>query len=184
MVAKAPSSTPKADDTDLKVVRPEIINLTLPEIGDVVIRPLGFFAKTELFSLLAGAVNDLFTEGASLTEVLGELDLSEQSIAALKSGSSSPQADRQAEVIARVIVKFALRAPKLLDDLFLIALQTKPEEKKAFLNALHNPEFDDENAFALLNAFVDLNGSAFIDFFGNWRTLLEKTASLRRESQN
>lgn len=175
--AKAPSTT-KAKIKDVELLRPEVINITLPVVGDIFIQKLGFIAKTELFGFLAGAIDDLFQQGSGVLEVIKSFDLSEEAITALQSGETSGTSGDQLNKIAQVIVKVALNAPRLLEDLFLITLQVRPESKATYLAVINSPEFTDELAFKVLNGFMDLNGGSLKDFFEEWKTLIAKAKNL------
>lgn len=163
-----------------EVLRPKVINSHIHGIGDVVIRKLGFHAKTDLFKILAGVVNDLIDAGDDVQTVLSKFDFSPETINALKGGNAQGNQVQQVETVLRLVIKFALQAPSLLDELFLVALQVKPEDRAAYLAAFHEPDFDDATAFGILNAFIDMNGEAFKDFFEGWRGLFEKAAKIRQ----
>lgn len=173
MVAKAPSAS-----ADIEALRPAVEHITLPNLGDQVVRPLGFYSKTQLFTLLAGAVQDLFDSGEDFNKILADLEVDAGTIKHLQDPDPKKNSG-QAESIVRLIVKFALQTPHLLDDLFLIAFQVKPEQRDAYINDLHDPGFTDAIAFKTLNVFIDLNASAIVDFFGEWKMLLTKASKLR-----
>lgn len=194
MEAKAPSfpedtatttdtNTPTPTDSEIhEALRPDVKTFNIPILGEMYVRQLGFYAKTEFIEVLAGVVQDFFTDGVSLQEIMDQLDFSPENIEALKSGfaSDSDKGDKQAELMIRLVVKFALRIPRLLDDIFLIALQVIPEHKGRVLKVLHSEHFTDEHAFGILGAFIDMNGAAFSDFFDGWKTLIEKVINTRQ----
>lgn len=196
-VAEAPTSTPEASqvvpepevpvnppqtlETTQQALRDDAFTVELPQVGEITIRKLGFIAKNDLFALLAREVSAIFEEGGSIGTLLDTLDVSEDTITALRTGGTG--ADKQIEVMSQLFITFALRAPQMLEDLFLLIFQCSPETREAFRSIIKSPDFDDELAFRILNGFIDLNGSAFVDFFVGWRGLLEKAISLRTQNQ-
>lgn len=115
-------------------------------------KPLSFFGKIELFSVLGDAVEKALSEGAAISELL---DVPVGGI----STSSLGDADVFVKSIAR-IVKFA---PDLLENIYCISLNVRKGDREYVKILLE--DIDDDQGMEILNHFIDQNWDAMMDFF-------------------
>lgn len=119
--------------------------------GEIFIqKPLSFFGKIELFSVLANAIEKALSEGAFVSELLGDgLDLANTNLG-------------EADVLVKGIAKIMKYAPETLQEIFAISFRIKRNEKEWFFEVIE--DIDDEQAMRILNQFIDQNWDAIMDF--------------------
>lgn len=163
----------------MSVTEVEVLETSIPtyeeEIGGSVYeqKPLSFFGKIELFSVLANAVEKALAEGAIVSEFLEDLPE-----AANLSGSSFAEAD----VLVKAIAKLMKYAPETLQEIFSIALGVRRNERKVFFSALE--DISDEQAMRILNNFIDQNWDAIMDFFKEQVKPLINNVSQKLQSES
>jgi hypothetical protein len=157
----------------------EIIESSVPDfeedIGGIIYvqRPLSFFGKIELFSVLADAIEKALADGALVSELLDELDAG-----AIGSGNLG-----EADVLVKVIAKVTKYAPETLQEIFAISFKVKRNERTVFFEDLEN--ISDEQAMRILNQFIDQNWDAIMDFFKEQiRPLITKISEKLQPSES
>lgn len=128
-------------------------------------RPLSFFGKLEVFSVLGGAIEKAMSgpDGLTITELfdgpqaLGET-LSEQNFS-------------DADTFVRAIAKLVQYAPDVLSDLYLVILAVPRGERELYRELMERPAdeggLSDEDGFGVLETFVDQNWDMMLDFFNS-----------------
>ena len=126
------------------------------ELGGVTYtqKPLTFFGKVELFSVLAEAIERALSEGITLGEILDDIP---------DSANLSSSNFREADVFVKALAKILRVAPDLLTDIFAISLGVKRNARRDFYEALE--DIEDEQAVRILDHFIDQNWDAVMDFF-------------------
>lgn len=122
-------------------------------------RPLSFFGKMELFSILGTAVEKALSDGGmSLAELLDDVPTSTEA-------DQLSEADQFIKSIAR-LVQFA---PEFLKDLYVISLGVKRDEREYVKSVMELPEHEgglsDDQGIQILETFVDQNWDVLVDFF-------------------
>jgi hypothetical protein len=136
--------------------------------------PLNFFEKNEFLALVARALEDSLAGGADIEAVLTLLGMDEDKLRAiLKGDMQNLEMGYIATSLFNVITRLITTAPRLLEDLYLIALSVPPEQRPAVRE--HLRQIDDDTGFGILEAFVKQNATTIRDFFPRWRALLEST---------
>lgn len=123
-------------------------------------KPLSFFGKMELFSLLGGAVNKALKDGdLSIAEIFDAGDR----------GSITVESVREADTFIIGITKIVEFVPDFLKDLYCIALNVPKGEREYTKMRMEATEDDgglsDDDAIAILDTFVEQNWEAMQDFF-------------------
>lgn len=116
-------------------------------------RPLSFFGKMELFSLLGATLNEAVSKGDfSITEFMQE-----------------NQEIRDSEVFIRIVARLIEFAPDFLKDLYSIALAIPKGEREYVKALMELPEdeggLSDNDGVEILDVFVEQNWDAMTDFF-------------------
>lgn len=173
MAAKAPSSHSKLRNTEIK--KWEIPGYDEPFVQD----PLTFFEKNEFLSLVARALEDGLMGGADLDAILALVSMDQKQLEDLLSGQFKGDLAFLAGSLFNVITRLIGTAPRLLEDLYLIALSV-PVDKREQVRE-HLREIDDDTGFGILEAFVDQNTTTIRDFFPRWRGLLEAMGAKLRQ---
>jgi hypothetical protein len=137
-------------------------------------KPLSFFGKIELFSVLADAIEKAMSEGATIGELLEELPSNTADISAAEVAET--------DVLVRAIAKIVKFAPDILEDVFCISLGVKRNERDMAKEGLR--ELDDEEAMKILNTFIDQNWEAMMDFFGKQVMPLIQNVSGKLQSRS
>lgn len=126
-------------------------------------KPLSFFGKMELFSLLGNAVSEALRSGdVSISDILEarNRDLSRISAKEIK----------EADELVKAIAVLVEHAPEFMKDLYCIALGI-PKSQREYMKEimeLHPDDggLSDEVGFQILDTFIDQNWEALVDFFG------------------
>lgn len=177
MAAKAPSSHSKLRNTEIK--QWEIPGYDEPFVQD----PLTFFEKNEFLALVSRALEDGLMGGADIDALLTLLGMSETQLQELMSGKYSGDLAMLAASLFNVITRLIASAPRLLEDLYLIALSVPVEKREQVREGLRG--IDDDTGFGILEAFVEQNTTTIRDFFPRWRALLgSMVAKLRQEADS
>lgn len=136
-------------------------------------KPLTFFGKIELFSVLADTIEKALSEGASLGELLDELP-----------AASNMNANQLAEtdVLVRALAKIIKYSPDLLKDIYCISLGVKRNERDEVKELMET--MDDEAGVAVLNHFIEQNWDAMMDFFSKQVGPILATVSGKLQSES
>lgn len=113
-------------------------------------KPLSFFGKIELFSILGDAVEKALSDGAVISELLDVPDANSAGIA-------------DADVFVKSVAKIVKYAPELLQDIYCISLDVRKGNREFVKGLLDG--ISDEQGMDILNHFVDQNWDAMTDFF-------------------
>jgi hypothetical protein len=145
-------------------------------------KPLSFFQKLEVFSVLGGALDKAMSGPDGLT--IGQLFDGPSSM-----GSDlSAQNFRDADTFIKAIVKLVQYAPDLLADLYLVILGVPRGERYFVKEMMELPEdqggLSDEDGLGILETFVDQNWDVMVDFFTSKAIpLFQKISNKVQESQ-
>jgi hypothetical protein len=153
MATKAPN---KDTAEALEVLEPEVTERTV-DLGERYVyiqKPLSFFGKIELFSVVGKSVDKALADGASIGDILGDVSNLENPLS-----TSTTEAD----VFIQAIVKIAEHAPELLKDLYLVILAVPRGERERVKELLEN--LDDDEGIGILETFVDQNWEVLTNFF-------------------
>lgn len=137
-------------------------------------KPLTFFGKIELFSVLADAIEKAMSEGATIGELIDELPENTANI------SASDVAET--DVLVRAIAKIVKFAPDILEDVFCISLGVKRNDRELYKEYIR--ELPDDKAMDILNNFIDQNWEAMMDFFGKQVMPLIQNVSGKLQSRS
>ena len=138
-------------------------------------RPLSFFGKIELFSVMAEAMEKALAEGFSLGELLDELPSSASSLNAKEISET--------DVLVKSLANVIKVAPELLEDIFAISFRIKRSQREEFKELIE--EVSDEQALRILNNFINQNWDAIRDFFSKQGALkVVENVSKRLQSES
>lgn len=138
----------------------------LPGFDDPFVQdPLTFFERNELLGLVADTIDQVIREGGDMAGLLSALELDEVSMARLRRGQVTAESLQAANLIG-LVAKLAARAPKLLEDVYLLALSVPPEHRDAVRAALL--QIDDDTGFGIFETFVDQNLETLQTFAVRW----------------
>ena len=161
MAAKAPvKETTEASEVDelIETLAPSEVYYEIGE-GDtkvvLVQKPLTFFGKIEFFSVVGKAVQDILSEGGSLSELLETPDYDPS--VPLASNASD------ADVFVKALSKIVANGPELLKDLYLVILNVPKGQRDHY--ALLLEELTDEQGVQIIDTFVDQNWEVMVSFF-------------------
>lgn len=123
-------------------------------------RPLSYFGKIELISVLGNVLDKALAEGGmSISDLLEDVPVNDP-------GALS-EADQFIKSIAR-IVSFA---PDFLKELYVIALNVPRGDRDYVKSVMELPEdeggLSDDQGIQILETFVDQNWEVLLDFFRN-----------------
>lgn len=150
----------KVDETEILEPNYSTNYVTFGE-GDAEItfvqKPLTFFGKMELFSLLGESVNKAMKEGElSLFDIF---DVPEQ-------GLSMNTSDlKEADLFIKAISIILGYAPDFLKDLYCVALHVPKGEREYVKMLMDDPGISDEVALQIMDIFIEQNWEAIYDFF-------------------
>lgn len=126
-------------------------------------KPLSFFQKLEVFSVLGSALDKAMSGPDGLT-------LSDLFDGPAKAGAELNERNfRDADTFVRAIAKLVQYTPDLLADLYLIVLGVPKGSRPVVKTIMEMPEDDgglsDDQGFQILDTFVDQNWEVMTDFF-------------------
>jgi hypothetical protein len=126
-------------------------------------KPLSFFGKLEVFSVLGAALDKAMSGPDGLT--LGELFDGPASMGK----ELNKQNFRDADTFVKGVAKLVQYAPDLLADLYLIFLSVPRGERGIVKEMMERPAdeggLSDEDGLGILETFVDQNWDVMLDFF-------------------
>jgi hypothetical protein len=115
-------------------------------------KPLSFFGKMELFSVLGGAVDKALNEGLSISDLF---DVPED---------RNAESFQEADLFVKAVLKLVKDAPDLLLNLYNVILAV-PRGQRDYISSRLEADLDDEQGIAILEHFVDQNWDVMKDFF-------------------
>lgn len=146
--------------------RQEAKQWTLPGFPEPFIQdPLTFFERNELLGLVAATLDEVVSKGGDMAGLLSAMELDEVSVARLRRGQISGEALQAANLIG-MLTKLLSQAPRLLEDVYLLALSIPPEHRDGAREALR--QIDDDTGFGIMETFVDQNAETLRTFVGRW----------------
>ena len=121
-------------------------------------RPLSFFGKIELFSILGTAVEGALSGGGvSVADLIDDVP----------TGDASNF--KEADSFVKSIAKLVQYVPDLLKDLYVIALGVPREEREYVKSVMELPEtqggLTDDQGIQILEVFIAQNWDVLLDFF-------------------
>lgn len=126
-------------------------------------RPLNFFQKLEVFSLLGSALNKAMSgpDGITVSDLLEG--------PSTVGGTLNDTNIREADTFIQAIAKLVEYAPELFADLYMVLLSVPRGHRDLVKSLMEGPEeeggLSDEDGFAILDTFVDQNWNVMVDFF-------------------
>jgi hypothetical protein len=170
------TTQPNEDSTEVLVPAAENRTFVLHD-GDQTItlvqKPLSFFQKMEVFSVLGNALDRAMSGPDGLR--IGDLfdGPEELSVSNFSEG----------DTFFKAIFKLVAYAPEILLDLYTVLLGV-PRGSREYIKPVLESELPDEDGIAILNTFIDQNWDVMVDFFTvQIRPLIEKVSSKVQESQ-
>lgn len=124
-------------------------------------KPLSFFGKIELFSVLGNAVEKALTSGTTISDLL-------------ETPEGSVDSFKEADAFVGAIASVAKVAPELISDIFCIALGVKRGEREYIKELLENE--NDEKMLEVERHFIEQNTEAVLDFFAQQMKLVQETS--------
>jgi hypothetical protein len=128
-------------------------------------RPLSFFQKLEVFSVLGRALEQAMSgpDGLNLGELFeGPSPLGE---------SLNSENYRDADTVVKAIAKLAQYAPDLVAEFYCVILGVPRGQRALVTEVMELPEneggLSDEDGFGILDTFIDQNWDVMVDFFNN-----------------
>jgi hypothetical protein len=156
----------------------QVYSVTLAEGTDAEVtlyqKPLSFFGKIELFSVLGAAVEKALSEGTTIAELLDVPDKKPDEI--------SGEALKEADVFIKALARAVQFAPDLFEEIYCIALRV-PRGQRDYIKELLREE-DDEKMMGVANTFVNQNWQAMMDFFSEQISPLIANISERLQSES
>jgi hypothetical protein len=127
-------------------------------------KPLSFFGKMELFSLLGSAVDKALKDGdVSVSDLFDRPQVRDLS-------SISANEVKEADLFVKAVAKLVEFAPDFLKDLYCVILAIPKGEREYAKMLMEAPEdeggLSDDEGIDILNTFIDQNWEAMVDFFG------------------
>lgn len=160
------------EESVIDILEPPSLEYTFvlgPDGGDPLTfsqKPLGFMGKIKLFSVLSKTINKVLAQDVSITELL---DGSVSDSLPL-SGDSGKESD----LFIKTLTKVLEYAPEALEDIFCVILNV-PNGQQEYVKTRLDEDLTDDQAFAVLNTFVDQNWEILHDFFtGKGMNLFKK----------
>jgi len=141
-------------------------------------KPLSFFGKIELFSLLGATLSDALRSGdVTIGEILDRTDIN-----ALNTKTLS-----NTDVFVKAIAKIVEFSPEFLQSLYCIALNVSKGEREYVKELMEMPESEgglsDDDGIGILDTFVEQNWEAMFDFFREkMMPLIQKVSSKAQDS--
>jgi len=123
-------------------------------------RPLSFFGKIELFSILGDAVEKALAGGTTVSDLLETPE------------GASADSFKEADAFVKAVAKVAQVAPELFGDIFCISLGVKKGDREYVKELLE--EVDDEQGSEILAHFFEQNIEAIMDFFARQMNLVQE----------
>ena len=160
------------DPTEIIIPSQSDLTITLGEGEETLYltaRPLSFFGKMEFFSVMGRAIEQAFSGGSGLNDLLDVPDVN----------SKTPlSADNfvEAETFVKAVANLVQYAPDMLLDLYCVIFQV-PRGQREYVKARLERELDDDQAFAVMNHFVDNEWDVMVSFFSQRILPLFKKAS-------
>jgi hypothetical protein len=99
-------------------------------------KPLSFFGKMELFSVLGGAVDKALSEGLSISDLF---DVPED---------RNAEAFQEADLFVKAVLKLVKDAPDLLLNLYNVILAV-PRGQRDYISSRLEADLDDEQGVAI-----------------------------------
>lgn len=178
-------SNENTETTEDEVLVPSVANrvVTFGTDGNEVSyvqKPLSFFGKIEVFSVLGSALDKAMSgpDGLTLNDVFeGPTE-----------GGISAQRFRDADTFVKGVAKLVQYAPDLLEDLYTIFLGVPRGERELVKFVMVRPAdeggLSDEDGLGILDTFVDQNWDVMLDFFtSRVMPLVNKVSTKVQESQ-
>jgi hypothetical protein len=161
MAATQRGATPKKPVRQTEARSWQIPGFDEPFVQD----PLSFFERNELLGMIAGALDQVAKNAGDMAGLLSSLDLDEVSMARLKRGQVSSESLQAANIIG-LVTRLATQVPRLLEDIYLLALSVPPERRDAVRDGLH--QIDDDTGFGIFETFVEQNLETLQAFVVRW----------------
>ena len=159
MAAKAPvNETTETVDEILDTLTPNEVYYELGEGDDKIVlvqKPLTFFGKIEFFSVVGKAVEDILSDGGSLSALL-ETPNYDPTVPLAANATD-------ADVFVNALSKIIANGPELLKDLYLVILHVPKGERQYVSYRLE--ELTDEQGVQILDTFVEQNWEVMVSFF-------------------
>lgn len=169
-----------AESTDVLVPNVENRIVTIgvePYVQTYIQRPLSFFQKLEVFSVLGGALDKSMSgpDGLTLSEVFETQKEDQRNL-------------RDADTFVKAIIKLVQYAPDLLANLYVVILGVPRGERALITELMIAPReeggLSDEDGLGILETFVEQNWDVMVDFFTSKITpLYQKINSKVQEFQ-
>lgn len=165
------------------VAEPNVVEVLEPSspdyevvVGDNVYvqKPLSFFGKIELFSVLAETIEKALSEGITISELLDEIPEDTQNIKANQI--------TETDILVKGLAKIVKYSPDILKDIFCISLGIKKNQREWFKEELET--LDDDDAAKIANQFIDQNWDAIWDFFSKQVSPLIQNVSDKMQSRS
>jgi hypothetical protein len=179
MEVKVANKTTQKPDDPTEVIAPaaetRVIELGIePHVFRFEQKPLSFFGKMEVFSVLGSAMEKAMAgpNGISLDDLM------------VDDGEDAFKAD----TFVRAISKLVIYAPELFADLFVIVLAVPRGSREAVKSLLDLPPdeggISDDDGWGIIETFIDQNWDVMADFFSaRIKPLIDKVSSKVQESQ-
>lgn len=153
------------------------------QIGELtfVQKPLSFFQKLEVFSVLGAALDKAMSgpNGLTLSDLFDKpAEVGDQ---------VSERNYREADTFIKAITKLVQYVPDLIADLYLIVLAVPRGSREYVKEIMESPESEgglsDEQGFQIIETFIDQNWDVMMDFFTERITpLVNKLTAKSQES--
>lgn len=140
-------------------------------------RPLSYFAKLELFSLLADTLGAAMAQGMSATEVSRMVGNLSGGVLPSLGGEDENRVQAATEWM-QTLLSLVSYSPSFAARLYCIALHVPPAEREFAIGAM-TTHFTDDDGFEVMERFVDQNAEALEDFFVGRFAQLGKRAAAR-----
>jgi hypothetical protein len=164
---------PKTEEVDpIEVLEPEMAEYTFtlgengPDPMTFTQKPLSFMGKMKLFSVLSSTLKKVMENDVSISDLLDA--------PASDSLPLSGDASDEANTFLKTLLAVAEYAPERMGDVFCVILAV-PGGQTEYVKEKFDTELTDEQAFSILNTFVDQNWDVLYDFFtGKGLSLFKK----------
>lgn len=181
--AQAPAPVPEVKERQLRLTDPQVYEIGYKRDGKEVVfvqDGLSFYEKNDFMEIVSQALLDSMERGLSVIDIAREIGvassggLDREALSGLIRGGADEDVDdevqqRMSRVLdtgLRAILKFLTTAPRLLEDVHLLALGVDPEEWSRVRPFLRKQP--DEIGFKITEVFIAQNVTTFRDFLARW----------------
>lgn len=135
--------------------------------------PLTFFEKNEFLGIMGSAIEAAMENGADIYGVASLLGMSDEDMAKIQKGEIDFAMLPAAQGMLSILTRVMRVAPRIVQDIYLLALSVAHERWEEVRPALL--QIDDDTGFGILETFIEQNAETIKDFLPRWVELGKTT---------